>query len=796
MMQRVIFNNCRCFFYFLLGSIAISFFVIFNPRACYSAHSSIVWNLSNQNEFFVGRETYLQKIDSFFKGKRHILALTGGPGFGKTQIAKKYAQTFYTNYDLIWLFDAQQDIPSQFERLSVALNTLLPVKDRITPSAMSKEALIDTVKNLLRIKNIRYLFIFDNPESYQQIEKFIPFVHHHQSGRHVLLTSRNGTIWTDALEIGKFKREESLQLIKIALPKENEQDRETLAATLGDYPLGLTIAIGFVKSCPTGTVSKYISLHIKRTLTSREDPPNMILDTYPNDAQTALLISLKAIEGKHKDALQALFFVSLLNSKDIPESYIELWLQKTGSPLTADEAIKYIYDQSLIGVSETTEFNANKKSEGQERVHYLSIHDLIHQLINETLAQEEKKKLLDAATSVLFEVFAGRSFDFIKRIIKEPIHLLHAKKLCKNAQAIGYTSSKLLQLKVCIFEFLMGSLRDFEGAKGVLEDIEKDRKQGLQLEPYYEALFKINKGFFESIYNANNEVAIRNMSEGLAILTSLKQYKEERLRAISNLAQYHALRGEINTAIEFINEGKTIFKKSTSEHYNCFYLFNWSFVLNDQGKFEESMDVLRQVKITPQFGADYPTLYHAILYQKIEILIKQRRLEDAQKNLREYEKIIKKFYKERYKTYVGLGNILYFKSVISLYKGIHTQKAIQYLSEAIKRYNETLRGDKKSRFQARTHLALGKIYAFKNDFTKALKAYLFSEDIYDHVLKDKRIDDVSDLYKELALLGIELKHDGLTHKYLKAHITFFGRSHPRTQEILHALDQKGLVVPF
>lgn len=778
------------YFHFLLELLVILFVGFCNPTACYSAHLITVCNLSADNPFFVGRESYLQQIDSFFKGDRRILALTGASGFGKSQIAKKYAQQCDKNYDFIWWFDSQQDIPSQFERLAVALNTLLSGKDRIIPSAMSKEALVDTVKNILRIKQIKYLLIFDNAEDYEKIAKFIPYAHQ-SSRKNILLTSRVASIWPDRLEIGKFKREESLQLIKATLSKAKKADMEKLAETLGDYPLELTIAVAFTKSHPTITIDKYLSMHLKRTFKKRERSSNMLLDQYPNNSLASLEISLRYVEEEAEDSLKVLFFMSLINSKDIPETYIELWLKKTNSPLTADEAIKHIYDQSLLGVSETTEFNVNKKLKGQEDMHYLSIHDRIHQLINEEISVEEKRKLLDTATEVLLEIFSGTSEIFIKKIMNEPIHLLHAQKLCENAKEIGYSTPNLLKLRVCIFECLMGPSRNFEIAKNYLEAIEKDLEGGLVLDPYYMALFKINKGFFECTHNVNYDEAIRYMTEGLSILTPYRDHTEEKLRAITNLAQYHTLRGQTDVAEGFINEGKDIFDDSQSIAYKSFFIFAWSLVLTDQGKFKEAEEVLEKAN---QFPALYPAFEHGILHQKLETFIKQGHLKKASKIFNEYEKKLQEFFKGRQN--IGLGNAFFFKGLLLIYKEKNISKALQNLTKALKIYEETFHSDKRHRNQARTHLALGKAHALNKDYTEALKAYLFSEEIYDIVLKEKKIDDVSDLYKELALLGIDMKDDGLTHKYLKAHINIFGHSHPRTQEILHALDGHGLVAPF
>ncbi|MBP9693046.1 MAG: hypothetical protein KBD90_06965, partial [Alphaproteobacteria bacterium] len=218
---------------------------LFFPRSSFSDHSPVC-NLSQTNVFFVGREEHLQKINTFFqKEDKIVFALTGGPGFGKSQIAKKYAHSHYQKYDLIWWVDAQQDMYSQFEKLARALNTLLPEREQIIPSKLSKDALVDTVKTILGDKEIKYLLIFDNPETYPQIEKFVPVLHS-PANKHVLLTSRNANILIDKMTIGPFKREESLSMIKATLPKENKEDMIRLADTLSDHPLELFIAVSSI----------------------------------------------------------------------------------------------------------------------------------------------------------------------------------------------------------------------------------------------------------------------------------------------------------------------------------------------------------------------------------------------------------------------------------------------------------------------------------------------------------------------------------------------------------------------
>jgi len=66
------------------------------------------------------------------------------------------------------------------------------------------------------------------------------------------------------------------------------------------------------------------------------------------------------------------------------------------------------------------------------------------------------------------------------------------------------------------------------------------------------------------------------MNEGLFILNSLKDCHQEKLRAISNLIQYHSQRGEFRAAEDFVHKGRVLLKDSPPDDYSAFFLFAWS----------------------------------------------------------------------------------------------------------------------------------------------------------------------------------------------------------------------------
>ena len=310
----------------------------------------------------------------------------------------------------------------------------------------------------------------------------------------------------------------------------------------------------------------------------------------------------------------------------------------------------------------------------------------------------------------------------------------------------------------------MGGVRDFEAARLCLEDIEHDLKAGHKIPLYYQALYNMNKGFFETTH-PNVERAIYYMQRGLSILNNLKGYNEERLRALTNLAQYYSYLGKTNVAETLIERGKKIFERSTSEVFNCLFFHAWAFVLNDQGKFEDSLNVLKKVSQYSTLSINYPTVELFILYQKARALIKLNRLEDAHNTLTECEEKAKVFYQTRKDIYFAHISVL--KTLLLINRNKEIRKSIENLKIALQTYKDFFHGNDKHSAQARAHFALGKAYANQKNYAKALQEFLLSDDVYNKILKEKKIDDVSELYKDLTLLGVKMKDEKIVHTYLK-----------------------------
>jgi hypothetical protein len=212
------------------------------------------WNVKlARNARFSGRGAILEEIRDRLQsagpdGGR--LVLSGLPGVGKTLLALEYVYRFAASYEVVWWISVTE--PAQAR---VALAELAKVLG-LTAGA-DVDVLVGSVLTALRQgkPTDRWLVVFDNAESQDDVEGLIP-----SGPGDVLLTSRNPQ-WSTMpnLDINVFQRGESVELLSRRVSGIRAEDASRLAARLGDLPLALEQAGGWIAS--TGmAVDDYLRL--------------------------------------------------------------------------------------------------------------------------------------------------------------------------------------------------------------------------------------------------------------------------------------------------------------------------------------------------------------------------------------------------------------------------------------------------------------------------------------------------------------------------------------------------------
>ena len=210
-----------------------------------------VWNIPVRNPGFTGRDDLLAEVrERLLAGDAAVVqALHGMGGVGKTQLAAEYAHRFAGTYDLAWWINSEQGglIGDQVAALGLALGCI--------PAGVGTEAVRSAVLGELRQRG-RWLLVFDNARTSADVVPWLP-----GGGGHVLITSRERG-WAEIaapVEVDVLARPESVAILQHRVTGLGAPDADRLAAELGDLPLAIAQAAGFMAD--TGTpAQEYLSM--------------------------------------------------------------------------------------------------------------------------------------------------------------------------------------------------------------------------------------------------------------------------------------------------------------------------------------------------------------------------------------------------------------------------------------------------------------------------------------------------------------------------------------------------------
>jgi hypothetical protein len=308
-----------------------------------------VWNVPARNPAFIGRDGLLADVRErlLAADMAVVQAFQGMGGVGKTQLAIEYAHRFAGTYGLVWWVDAEQPelLGDQFAALGIEL--------RCIESGAGIDAVRAAVLGELREQG-RWLLIFDNAASPIAIRPWLP-----GGDGHVLITSRERQ-WVEvaaSVEVDVLIRSESVAMMQSRVPALDPTDADRLADQLGDLPLALAQAGGFMVETGMPPTQYLELLHTRAGLLLNQTAAGV---NYPRSLAAATQLIVDRLERDDPEAAELATLCAFLAPEPIPDDMFTMaagvlpegLAACTADPLKWRQTLAHLARHSLVRIDQ------------------------------------------------------------------------------------------------------------------------------------------------------------------------------------------------------------------------------------------------------------------------------------------------------------------------------------------------------------------------------------------------------------------------------------------------------------
>ena len=357
-----------------------------------------VWNVPARNPGFTGRDGLLAAVHSrLAAGDRAVVqALAGMGGVGKTQLAIEYAHRFVEDYDLAWWVDAKQGglIGDQFAALGIALGCVQAGAGAEAARAEA-EAARAAVLGELGQRN-RWLLVFDNAEDPADVRSWLP-----GGAGHVLITSREHR-WAEVavpVEVDVLARGESVAILLDRVAGLGAVDADRLAAELGDLPLAIAQAAGFMAATAM-MAGEYLGLLATR---ARQLLAQGETGSYPESLAAATGLIADRLVAEDPAAAELASLCAFLAPEPIPEDLFTSAAGELPGELADRAADSLAWRQTLARLARQSLARVDQRG--------LVMHRLTQAILRDRLNDERRRTLEQTVARLLAAARLGAPDD-------------------------------------------------------------------------------------------------------------------------------------------------------------------------------------------------------------------------------------------------------------------------------------------------------------------------------------------------------------------------------------------------
>jgi tetratricopeptide (TPR) repeat protein len=383
-----------------------------------------------RNAAFTGRDLTLDELHEDLTSEqsaKHVQALYGMGGVGKTQLAVEYAYRFAEAYRIVYWIRAEETAAIWLDYAALARRIGLTV-----PADASLEAVRDLLRRHLENRS-DYLLVFDNATSPAAIRDFIP-----QPCRGaVLVTSRNpnwGSLARSAALHG-FTREESVQFLRRRTGRiDPDASARRLAQALTDLPLALEQAAAVIHEARISFAEYLYRFESYWAEVLLERKPG---GDYPDAVAMSWEISFRQVESEHASAIRLLNLLAFLSPVGIGTGTLAAGIRHLPGDLAMTVADDLAFQRALDALSRfaLVELHTDKEAATADR-HTILLHRLVAALARDRLSEDDRRTYAGAAARLVGAAFVFDSSD-PSTWPRAATLLPHALAAATHAQATG-----------------------------------------------------------------------------------------------------------------------------------------------------------------------------------------------------------------------------------------------------------------------------------------------------------------------------------------------------------------------